>query len=289
MSPSIQGFNPAETGPIDVVKIAADRVISFLTDPKTGTISGVLLVAAAGLMLHYNVQVPNMPTWMYVALLATLFVSPGSIFVGKILSVWLYADDSIPLIELNPKQGDVRLLKVSPDRFEQMRVVTENGKLRDRDFLHQITVNGQHGYELTKYHENPNVAVASWQAGASNASIRRQKAQIDNIQTDLEKEADKALELLANFPTLLRGITKEVSEHMVRVVEGVEMPEGGGLHEKLTEQLESADPSEDLLGGADASATDQGDADDESAGDVSMSDIEEGMQKLQALADGGED
>lgn len=282
MSPNLEGFDPSETGPWDVLVSAIRRAHGFLTNPVTGTISGALMVATVGVMLYYDVPIPDMPNWMIVGIVALIFVSPGSLFVGKLVARWLYHDDSVPIHEVDPKTGDARLLRVAPNRLERMRVLTKNNKLRDRDFLHQITVNGQVGYEVSKYHEEPNVAIASWQAGESNVSMRRKKAQIDNIQTDLEQEADKALELLANFPTLLRGITKQVSEHMVRVVEGVEMPEGGGLHKQLTKELERSDPTQNLMEDHGA----EGDAAD-ATGDVDMSQVEEGLSKLQALADGG--
>src|SRR6056297_3373835 len=145
-------FDPAEVGPVDLAKAASAQLLGFVTHRVYGTITGVLLLVLTGLMWHYEVTVPAAPNWVLVSLAATVFAAPSAWFVGTRVGAWLYSSETIVLHEVNPKTGDVRMLQVAPDRFEQMDVFNENGKERDRDFLHRITVNGRVGYEVNRYH-----------------------------------------------------------------------------------------------------------------------------------------
>lgn len=274
--------DPKNRGPIDIVVEWCDRAERFAEENSTILIPtvAVLFLGTVGLVLHYDVPAPSMPNWGWVALIATIIATPYAWILGKQLATGLYVSSVEVLSIQNPVSGDQKLIKVDPDRFREITVVTHNGKRRDTDFLHTVRINGVRCFEIDDYHEGRNIAVASWMAGESNSSIRAEKRQIKRIKTDLEHEADKAMELLANYPEILRKHATEVANRLVKASVGIEIPNGSKLHERLNETIEEADPSEDLLSGPDDTDDSDGsspssedeetpqDADSEIAGDI---------------------
>lgn len=238
-------FDPKKVGPFDVARMALSRTRAFVVENLLvlGASTVVLVVAA----WYFEVQVPRVPNWILVGVLASTLAAPSAWFVGRWLARALYQPDDELLSIVDPSTGDQELVRVAPDRFAEMTVLNHNDKRRDRGFLHVVSVNGRRAYEVDSYDPAENVAVASWQAGVSNAEIRRDRSAIKRIKTSLEREADKSLELLANHPNILREQAREVSNRVIKVAEGVEVPQGGELHSRLGRLLDEADPSDDLL------------------------------------------
>ena len=257
----ILGFDPKRVGPADLLRGALGSLRSGVSD-NLPVVLGTL-VATAALALYFDVSLPRPPNWVVVVVLASVLAAPSAWVVGKRLARALYQPDDVLLSMQDPTSGDQRLIRVAPDRFSDMRVVSNNDRERDRSFLHEVRINGRRAYEVDEYDTERNVAVASWQAGTSNSQIRRDRAEIKRIKTSLEREADKALELLANHPNILREQAREVSNRLIKVAEGVEVPSGGELHSRLGDKLDEADPSEDLLDGdPDGDLLDLDDGDD---------------------------
>lgn len=296
-------FDPTEIGPIDLAKAKSRDLWAFLDEHAIVVIpSATLLLVAA---LYFGVSIPEIPNWGWVAIVVCVIFAPYAWFLGKGVASGLYNRDVELLSIVNPASGDQRLILVHPDRFEEIEVINHQGERRGADFLKRIRVNGVHAFEVDDYSEEQNIAVASWQAGETNASIRRQKVQIRRIKTSLEEEADKALELIANHPHILRQHATEVANRLVKVAEGIEVPEGGKLHESLSETIEEHDPSEELLDSpldhvdldADSSGSSTSDPDDDGGdGTASASPVDDGdsssagdiFERAQRLAaDGG--
>lgn len=262
-------FDPTEKGPLDVAREAKFAFGRFVRENAK-----ILIPTVAALFVaawYFGISVPTLPNWLLVMIFVGILAAPYGLFLGIGLAKGLHQDDVEILALVDPATGDIRLKKVDPDRFAAMRVVNHNGKQRDLDFLHRIRVNGVLAYEVDSYDVEANVATASWQAGESNASIRRQKSQIAWIKTSLEREADKALELIANHPDILRQHATEVANRLVKVTEGIEVPQGGELHDNLSSIIEEADPSDDLLG--DTGREDVVDEDDDEDGEGDEQDI----------------
>lgn len=240
-------FDPTETGPGDILAAGYNKVARFIDEN-----SRIVLISSAVLILgswHYGISIPSAPQWLEVGILFSLPALVGARIIGSRLAKWLWEPDNVLLSELSAESGDQDLLMISPDRFDHLTVINHNGQRRERAFLHEVWINGRRAYEVDSYHAETNHAVASWQAGASNVEMRQERTRIKRIKTTLEKESDKALELLANHPDILREGVREVANHIVKVAEDVETGGGGDLHETLADTLEDNDPSEDLLDG----------------------------------------
>ena len=249
------GFDPTQVGPLDLLALWNRRVGRFWEKN-----SRVLIGAAVALIIaawHFGISFPEVPNWMLVGLLATLAAALPATWTGRRLAQALYKPNHELLSITNPVTGDQKLVFVAPERFDEMTVLNHNDKKRDRGFLHEIRVNGRKAWEVDSYNREQNVAVASWQAGVSSRAIRRDRSRYDYIIGALEEEADKSLELLANHPNILRKQAAEVSNRIIQTAEGVEVPDGGKLHERLSSMLEEADPSTDLLEGDDGDDSDE--------------------------------
>lgn len=241
--------DPKRRGPVDIVREWHERAQEFVDEHAKILIPTVAVVflGLVALVVTQDLSMPEVPNWVWVALIVSVIAAPYGYLLGSRLAKGLYSADVELLAIQKPVSGDIKLLTVDPDRFDDMDVVTHNGKIRDTDFLKSIRVNGVRAYEVDAYVPDRNTAVASWQAGETNSSIRAQKRQIKRIKTDLEREADKAMELLANYPEILRKHAQEIANRLIKASVGIELPEGEKLHERLSDTIEDADPSEDLL------------------------------------------
>lgn len=274
-------FDPTEVGPLDVLSAARYRTRSFVNEHAKVLIpSGVVLVALlVWAHVEHGLSWPGLPNWLKAGLLGSGVMLPWAYIVGSKLAKGLHRDDSVILSVTDATNGDQDLLRISPDTFDRMTVLNHNDKERGREFLHIVRINGVAAYEVDRYDADKNVAVASWQAGASNREIRRDRRVIKRIKTTLEREADKALEALVNHPEILRKQTSAVANRIIAVAEEVEQPGASGLHDELSDLLDEADPSQALL-------DDDEDVDDD--GLVKLKDDDGGSDMVDvAVTDGG--
>lgn len=285
----LEGFDPTETGPLDLAAMASDRVRTFVDENSRVLVLATALVVVAS--WHYDVplRVPTIPTWALVMLATAVAASPVAWWAGVRLVRWLYDPDHVYISEVNAASGDQRLLRISPDRFDELTVYNHNEERRERDFLHEVRINGKRAYEVDSYDREQNVAIASWQAGVTNVEIRQDRSRIKSIKTVLEREADKALELIVNHSDHVRAVAREVSMDLIRVAEEGELPDSDALHERLSERLDEANPGEQLLETVDESANGEGDESTEISlevdGDADHQTVFERAKELE-LADG---
>jgi len=241
-------FDPREHGPHDVARNWHDRGRWFVRERTPwAVLSGIAVVALIAGLAYMGVSIPEVPNWMLVGLGAMIVAAPVAGFVGVRLAAFLYQPDGVLISELNAQTGDQRLIHVQPDRFDNMTVLSQTEKERDRDYLERVRINGRTAYEVDRYHEEANVAIASSMAGRTNYEVRRDRSTLDQVKTDLEEEADAALEWLANYTSHVRELGRDVSMTLIAASEDVELPEGNSLHESLSSRLDDADPLDQLI------------------------------------------
>lgn len=253
-------IDPTEVGPRDLAQQAvADARETIGANPY---VSGGIAAVSLGIWAWAGFWTPSLPNWLKVAILASLAAGLIAWYLGKGLGDGLHSVDDVLLSQQNPLTGDQQLTRVSPSRFADMDVVNRQGVEKDRQYLHTVVVNGVQAYEVDRYYPDQNTAVASWQAGVSNSEMRRKAAAIDRVKGDLEREANKSLEVLANNPDIVREQTAQVANRLIQITEGIETPADGGLHDMLAESIDEADPSKDLIGDIGTDGTPDGDLDD---------------------------
>lgn len=245
MSSSTLPFDPKRVGPVDAVKIGLGRLRAVWRANQA-----ILIAAAVSLVAlawYLGVSWPGLPNWLVIVILVGSFAALLGAPWGYIVAANILRPDTRLVSEVNAPTGDQRLYHLSPERFDDMRVYSQTGKPRDRSYLKNPEINGRQAWEVDLYDPESNVAVASWMAGRSNIDVRRSERTLYKIKSDLERQTDKALELLINHPDILRESLGEAANELVRVAEDVELPEGKALHKRLGEALEEADRSHELL------------------------------------------
>lgn len=277
-------FDPRKIGPKELLAQKTRGLTTFLARHGKVTIGAVVALIVAG--LYFGVPTPDVPGWAKVAVVVIVIAAPYGWFFAVRLARGLYNRDAILLSEQNSVNGDQRIIRLAPDRWEDLAVFDHEGKPRDRSYLHEVVINGERAFEVDAYDGDLNMAISSWMAGATNSEIRAHREQVGTIKTDLEEEADKAIEAIIHNPQTVREALKEASMEIVKVAEDVEIPGDRDLSRSLAETLEDSEVSEDLLGD-DLKTRDDGTP---GAPDVfdRARDMVDGRSGLAASATGGE-
>lgn len=244
--------NPREVGPVDLAR-EFGRVAGEWLDENTreligGTVAIVVVVILAHAFTPWDFTWPHPPNILFIGFALTVTFGPAGWFYGSKTAEGLRYNETVLISQQDPITGDQRLVHLQPDTFREMRVFTHNGKERDRSFLHSVVINGRRGFEVDVYHEGANAAVASWQAGVSNSQLRQDRKRIKKVKTKMEKEVDKALEVITNHVENVRTGVQEVSMQLIAQTEEVELPGEHSLHERLSDRMDDVDMSS-MLGG----------------------------------------
>lgn len=243
-------FDPRQTGPIDVARAASDRAKAFGEEYGKYLIGSATALIIAGWYLEVSVPVPG--TWFWVGVLSSLLAIPPTLYIGWKLSDELYAPETETLSIQNPQSGNQQIKHVSPAVFEGIQFWNappeeDDASPVDRSYIEQVRINGLETWEIDEYRPEEGIAIASSMAGRSNSDIRRDRHEIAAIKYDLITEAEKATQFLVEAHGILRKQGEEVAHELVRIVEDVDLPQGGELHDRLWQARNDADPTDDLL------------------------------------------
>ncbi|ELY73206.1 hypothetical protein [Natrinema pallidum] len=236
----IRDFDPSETGPIDL----ADQTIDAVRQrPVWQPILAFAL--AAGIWFYFDLSVP-------VELWILLFSAIGGVAVAafpiKKVIDWLRTDDDEILEAVDPRDGQKQIKALSPDRFANLVVIDQSGRVRDTDYLYDESINGRQTYECDYYLEESNIAVASWMAGASNSDLRRHKRGVDAIKRRLSIEAERSLDELIEAPEAIRQQGSAAVNRIVQIAEGERSPgDEGSVAETMTDIVENEQDNVDSI------------------------------------------
>lgn len=242
------GFDPRSIGPFELARLKYRQFKAWVSDPIVASaLLGAFVVLVLGAW-YLEVPVPSIPAIAWVLLLVSILGSGTFWLFASRLTEALHTPETELLVAVDAEDGNQQLMTVAPDRFEEMRVVNENGVERGTDYLHTIYVNGVKGYEIDSYDAERNVAVASWQAGATNRQMRAHRTKVDEVKTDLEEQTDLVFEVMINNTSMVREHAAEVSNDLIQVAEGIETPgDHESLSKRLRESMDELDVEEDLV------------------------------------------
>jgi len=221
------GINPRTTGPRDMVR----RFRSWLHS-KRFWVAGVAI--AAGIAIYVlGFPTPDLPTWWDVAVvgggLATILGYPA----GKRVGVLFSNPDYRIIDQLDAKTADQLTIRISTERYQNMTVYDHDGNERTADYLKRKTWNGEPAVEVDRYYPVINAAVGSWQAGATNKELREYESRVNEVKTELEKEANAAIQARVDAEEKARRQAQEVANELLAVYEGVTSPADSDLSERL--------------------------------------------------------
>lgn len=222
-------WNPRTTGPRDVL----DDVRAWLYRYRLYLV-GAVAVAMAAVYL-FGLPSPRPPEWWDVALVAGGVAVAGGYLAGKRVGRLFSNPQYRILDQLDAKTADQLTLRISTERWQDLAVYDHNGVERSTDYLKRKSWNGEPAYECDRYYPTINAAVASWQAGASNKDLREYEARVDEVKTELEEEANKAIETRVQAEEQARRQAQEMINEVLAVYEGVTQPGESDLSERLGE------------------------------------------------------
>jgi hypothetical protein len=212
------------------------------------TVLGILAVLGIGGSLWIGIldRLPSIPSWVWgVATYAVL-----TVVVAVLVYRW-YDPPGTPIVELDPKHGDYRVLKVGPALWSD--VVVE-GPRDDRvggvDDLSRITINGVNGVEVLALDvpdeddSRPPVATPNWLAGATSAEVRSYRSTLSYIQDRLSERADRGTRLRANYPLLVREGVERILADIIRTTEREGVPSGERIQDVLDDVVGKHDPGD---------------------------------------------
>jgi hypothetical protein len=286
-------FDPRTTGPLDLLRSGLGRVREFCSENSRELLAAgtIILVAQMAIYAHYDVwflSLPQLPNWILVGIAGIVVMFLPALLFGVLLAKGLYKPNIVRVSVQNPQTGDQRIKYLSRELFDQMDVVTPNGKRGGHDLLSTVSLNGFKAYEVDHIDRENGYLVASAMAGRSNSDIRRDRKEIRHIKTEQQKEIDEAAELKMLYPDHVRSTAMKLANRAVRSLMDVTVPDGASLHDELQEEIESIDVVDDLDTPDD---DDMGEAaeSDEAAEEMADADLE-GDDRLLIFdrADGGE-
>ena len=242
-------FDPKMVGPLDLLIGAGVRIHEWMVDNSTALIASLFGVVALQVLVYVQagivfLRIPTPPNWMLVMFLTLVFFAPLAAITGVLLGRGLYRDDTVLLSITSGSEGDQRLKHVSPDRFDNCRIINQNGESRGRSYLETVSVNGRQAYEVDSFDDEHDVLVASSMAGRTNQDIRSDRISIRKIK--MEAEVDEATEMKANARDIIRERSSAVANWIIRTAQGATIPDGAHLYDEMQESLESVDPLSEL-------------------------------------------
>lgn len=180
----------------------------------------------------------SVPVWGWVLIFGIVGGMAVAFLPGRWIISKLVTEDDEIIVEVDAKRGDLEILKVSEDVFDELRVVDHAGRLRDRSYLHEIRVSGRKGYEVDAYLPAANVAVGSWMAGANDTDIRRHEQSVDLIKKILTIEAERGRDELIAAPEAIRQQTDEVFDQIIHKAEKKRTHADTEIGEKMADMIE---------------------------------------------------
>lgn len=218
-SNSILPFDPREKGPRDVLGDALAWARSHRI---------IVLAALAGVFIYQAmIGFPSIeiPEWGYTAIATAPFAVIPALWAGLKVGKILSPSKGKLVSQLDAVDGGQELLRISEDRWRDLVVLDYDGNERPRDYLRSVAINGETAVECDAYYPRQNVAVCSWQAGATNKEIRQHEHAVDQIKTEQDRAAQEGLKAAMEKP---QEVAHDVARHsnvLIGMVEGVLTPE----------------------------------------------------------------
>ena len=234
-------FDPREKGPKDVF----DDSVAWIRARRFWVAGAIAAIGA----LHYwvGIEIPSIPPWGWVAIATAPFAVPIGLWLGVRVGKVLSPSKGKLVSQLDGKDGQQELLRISEERYRDLRVIDHDSNDRPRDYLRDVTINGEAAIEADVYYPSHNVAVSSWQAGASNKDIRAHEHEIDQIKTEMDRAANEGLKTAMEGPQEVAAGVRHHSNVLIGAVEGVLTPAEVDLFSVVEEPDEPGGSQEDHL------------------------------------------
>lgn len=210
-----------------------DAVVDLLTAYKTWLgvgIVGVAVADAAGVITIGSVASSfNIGQEVKVGLLGVtggLLAAWGP--ATKIVS-WIYDPPEVWLLELDARETDIALYKLTPQQFADMTVVHDD--LYRLSGLVEV-------WACRAYVEDRNTAIGTWMGSASDMELVRERERINEIRETLEDEAKRGVRLRMQLSSIVRDAVNRITNDFITTYEGEVIYSGDRIGDAVDEAMD---------------------------------------------------
>ena len=211
----------------------------------------VLLVVVLVLLAWRGVpSIPSLPPEAWSALIYAGIGCGIATPLGWILLKRWQNVEGVEVLDTDPITGEHRHLRIGPELFSQIRVLSPWGGEASVEDLARCSINGRPGYEMMdlRIDESGRPVCVSTFVGEANASaLRTYRYALIYARRRLSKQAAKAQVLEANREHIIREIAERQTAQMIMRSEESGLPDGSSIQQTVDDVLEDLGMDDRLL------------------------------------------
>lgn len=220
--------------PTPSVRPKLGRVSEFWTNNKR--LIAVVLAGVAGYYVLTDAEF-SVPTWWLVgAVFGVMGVLVGWL-AGSVVTGWLFDPDWRYLLEVDALEDDVRLWRLTPEKFGRLTVL--EGDLKRWNAIAPL-------YTVQAYDPEWNTAVATWMGSAEDVELLREREKIEEVRERLEEQAQEGLTTRLRASGALRSAVRSVLSGVIARLEGATVDSERELETAVQEAIEEYDVDAEL-------------------------------------------
>lgn len=224
-SSSASGTSP----PKPSVRPRLERVGTFWRENKRVIAGALVAVAAYYVVTDARFTVPT------VYVVAGVFGSVGAAtgwLAGSRVVDWLWEPNWRYVLELDARDDDLRMWRMTPEQFGRMQVV--EGELKRWDAIYPL-------YTVRKYDAEWNTAVATWMGSVDDVELLKERERIDEIRRELEQQAQEGLATRLRASSALRSAVNSIVSGILGRLEAATVDDEGQLESAIQEAIDEHD------------------------------------------------
>jgi len=196
----------------------------------------VVLSVAAGIVATIVGFDLDVPRFWYIAGLAAAFMSPLGFVTGSKVVGWLYNPSWVYLIDLDARELDGGVFRLSLDEFREMDVLDDDEFINRSYELTQLTPNLYVGKQVDL--EDMTV-IGTWRGTLDDRELARSLRVVSECRGQLQDDAQRGFILESSAFVIVRRATRNTVESVIETFERGSLPDSGdGITEAIDAELE---------------------------------------------------
>ena len=218
---------------LDFVKVRFWSLIGF-----------AMIVVAVLLYLQVDLAIPRYWTVFGAAFIATGI--PAGFAVGTKVTSWLHNPREIWLIDLDARELDGGIYRLSLDEFRALEITDERGNL-DVDYeLTQLTSDLYVGKQLD---QEEGTVVGTWRGTLDDVELARSLAAVRRCRGELQDKAQRGFAIETAAPAIVSNALRGEIDSLMETIEAGTLPdEGDAVTDAIEERLEDLGFDDHLAG-----------------------------------------
>jgi hypothetical protein len=209
-------------------------------DVLTEVLTGYKLwlgLGVAGIVVADALGAINIPKVTLTKPVKVLLVGlTGGLVLGYLPSAkiveWLHSPNWVYLLEVDAREDDFALWKLSPEQFADLDVL--HGE------LHRLSATDE-VWEAQAYVPDRNSAIGTWRGSASDMELIADRERIDELRGTLEEQAQEGMSIRIKVGAIVRSAVNDIVHDIVGQYEGITIHRGEQVENSVQEALEDYD------------------------------------------------